>query len=467
MAGKEHQKDDLQKIANILAKFPEGASFEQIHAALNDQIKESTLHRRLRILTDQAQVRTTGQTRSTRYFLVTNAASATEEASKISVAIPGLETQIPLSPEGQSIRQIVTQPLGNRSPAAYNQEFLRNYEPNQTFYLSDKQRMKLHELGRTAQLTEPAGTYARNILQRLLIDLSWNSSRLEGNNYSLLDTKLLISVGKAADRRTAEESQMILNHKAAIEFIVDNAVDIDFNRYTIMNLHGQLSDNLLGDSAASGRLRSIPVDIGHSVYVPFAIPQLINELFDVLLKKASEIQDPFEQSFFVMVQLPYLQPFDDVNKRVSRLAANIPLIKHNLAPLSFVDVPKEIYAQGLLGIYELRRVELFKDVFLWAYERSAKRYAALRQSTGEPDTFRLQYRSEIRALIQQIIINGMSVEEANNAISDYAQHLPSIDQSRFIEVTETELLNLHEGNFARYQATPVQFRTWKIRWDNP
>ena len=88
------------------------------------------------------------------------------------------------------------------------------------------------------------------------------------------------------------------------------------------------------------------------------------ECFDLLLSKADAITDPFEQAFFVMVQQPYLQPFDDVNKRVSRLAANIPLLVHNLAPLSFVDVPEHTYVQGMLGVYELNRIELLNDVFL-------------------------------------------------------------------------------------------------------
>jgi hypothetical protein len=258
---------------------------------------------------------------------------------------------------------------------------------------------------------------------------------------------------------------MILNHKAAIEFIVESAEEIDFNRFTIMNLHGMLSDNLLGNPAASGRLRSMAVDIGHSVYVPLAIPQLISELFDVLLEKAASIEDPFEQSFFVMVQLPYLQPFDDVNKRVSRLAANIPLVKHNLAPLSFIDVPKGLYAQGLMGVYELKRIELFRDVFLWAYERSAQRYAAIRQSMGEPDGFRLKYREEIRALIRQVIVEGMNVEAATALIGAYIGHIPQTDRARFTEVVETELLSLHEGNFARYGVRPSEFSNWKQLWD--
>jgi Fic family protein len=139
---------------------------------------------------------------------------------------------------------------------------------------------------------------------------------------------------------------MILNHKDAIEFLVTNAEDIGFNRYTILNLHGLLANNLLADPTAVGRLRHIAVGIEGSVFHPLEVPAQIEESFDQLLASASVIRDPFEQAFFMMVQLPYLQPFDDVNKRVSRLAANIPLIQANLAPLSFADVPNDLYARN-------------------------------------------------------------------------------------------------------------------------
>jgi len=141
-------------------------------------------------------------------------------------------------------------------------------------------------------------------------------------------------------------------------------------------LHALLSNNLLGNPNACGRLRSIPVRITKTVYVPLAIPQLTEECFKLIVHKASHIKDPFEQSFFLMVQLPYLQPFEDVNKRVSRLTANIALIRENLCPLSFVDVPQEIYINGLLGIYEYNRLELMRDVFIWAYKRSCSLYVA-------------------------------------------------------------------------------------------
>ena len=115
------------------------------------------------------------------------------------------------------------------------------------------------------------------------------------------------------------------------------------------------------------------------LFHPLGIPELIEECLHQLLSKASAIRDPFEQAFFVMVQLPHLQPFDDVNKRVSRLAANVPLIRANLVPLSFEDIPRDLYTAALLGVYELNRMELLRDVFLWAYRRSAARFG-IRQS---------------------------------------------------------------------------------------
>lgn len=310
-----------------------------------------------------------------------------------------------------------------------------------------------------------AGTYARQILDRLLIDLSWNSSRLEGNTYSLLDTRRLIEFGQEAEGRDQLEAQMILNHKAAIEFLVGNAADVGFNRRTIQNLHAILADNLLADNRAAGRLRQIGVGIGGSVYHPPETPALVEECFDQLLATAAAIADPFEQSFFVMVQLPYLQPFDDVNKRVSRMAANIPFIRANLSPLSFTDLPRDLYSQAMLGVYELNRIELLRDVFIWSYERSAARYAAVRQSLGEPDPFRLRYRGALRDVIPQVVRGRMDRKKAIAHVAAWAAgHVEESDREKFQEVAENELLGLHEGNFARYPVTPGEFSAWQEDW---
>ena len=123
----------------------------------------------------------------------------------------------------------------------------------------------------------------------------------------------------------------------------------------------------------------------------------------MLLAKVSQIEDPFEKAILAMVQLPYLQPFDDANKRVSRLAAKIPLIGANLSPLSFEEVSRELYTEAIPGAYELKRT----DLFIWAYRRSASRYTAGRQSPGEPDPFRLNHRAAIRHLAGDVIRAGM------------------------------------------------------------
>jgi hypothetical protein len=313
------------------------------------------------------------------------------------------------------------------------------------------------------EVGRPAGTYARQILNRLLIDLSWNSSRLEGNTYSLLETEQLIIEGKNAFGRAADETQMILNHKTAIEFLVSAADDIGFNRYTILNLHAALSNNLLINPEASGRLRMIPVGIAQVVYCPLEVPQLIEAYFLKILEKASLVLDPYEQAFFIMVHLPYLQPFEDVNKRVSRLALNIPFIKHNLCPLSFIDVPEATYVNGLMAVYELNQVGLLRDVFLWAYERSVARYGAVRASLGAPDLFRMRYHSEIAHLMREIVGDKFSKDKAIEYIQRYArEHISHEDQHHFVEVVEVELMALHEGNIGRYLIGLKDFKEWSV-----
>lgn len=455
------KQEELNNILFALRSLSNGASLEELNNALSISIERRTLQRRLKKLKEDNLIYTEGGSHATRYFLKDTAASQTQIAIKKDTS-----SLLPLTPEGKDVLALVSRPEAERKPVGYERDFLESYRPNIDSYLSKEEKQKLAEWGKTKNKEQPAGTYAREILNRLLIDLSWNSSRLEGNTYSLLDTELLIHNGKTPANKSPMETQMILNHKEAIEFLVESSNEVGFNRYTFLNLHALLSNNLLPNPAASGRLRTFGVGITNSVFTPLGIPQLIEESFDLLLAKASQIQNPFEQAFFILVQLPYLQPFDDVNKRVSRLAANIPLNRHNLAPLSFIDVPEESYIKGMLGIYELNRIELFKDVFLWAYERSALRYAAIRQSLGEPDPFRLKYREEIRAIVSQIVSNAMDKEAASKAIKSEVKKFPEPDRSRFTEVAEAELLGLHEGNFVRYRIRPSEFSAWKMKWDS-
>lgn len=435
-----------EAVVRAIAKHPNGATIEQLEAST--KVPRRTVQRRLAELVSAGRIRAIGRAKQRRYQVVATAEAHPEELTA--------------SPEGQHVRELVRRPLIQRTPVGYVSAFLENYRPNTDFYLDAATRARLHERGRAPGSERPAGTYARQILSRLLVDLSWASSRLEGNTYTRLDTQNLIELGRSAPGKDQREAQMILNHKGAIEMLVGSVDEVRFDRYTICNLHALLADNLLVDRSAAGRLRKIEIAISGTVYQPLAIPQQLEELFDQLLAKASATEDPFEQAFFVMVHLPYLQPFEDVNKRVSRLAANIPFIKHNLAPLSFVDVPAHDYIDGLLGIYELRRIELARDVFTWAYERSCQRYTVIRDALPQPDPLRLRNREQLTEVISAIVRDDAPIDEAR--IREIATPIVTPDDlEEFIAMAISELSSLHEGNLARYRLRLSEFTRWRGR----
>ena len=376
------------------------------------------------------------------------------------------ELYVSVSAEGARIRDKVSGPLMHRRPVGYQREFLESYQPGQTFYLSESLRNQLHDMGRTAANERPAGTYARDILGRLLVDLSWASSKLEGNTYSRLDTQNLIEKGQAAQGKDAIETQMILNHKAAIEMLIDGVDEIGFDAFTFKNLHAVLSQDLMPDPQASGRLRRRTVEISGTVFYPAALPQVIEDCFEQLLNKATAIQDPFEQAFFLMVQLPYLQPFEDVNKRVSRIGANIPLIKSNLCPLSFIDVPERSYVEGTFGVYELNEIDLLRDVFIWAYERSCQRYLAITQNMVEPDPLKIKYRETLIQAVQ-MVVKGLMLPQTELIAQVANQLVKASDRDAFMQMFLEALSNMHEGSVLRYRLRRSEYLAWRQICETP
>jgi hypothetical protein len=449
---------ELYPIETLLVDRPDGWRIGEIEKALERQglsYNRRTLQRRLAQLEKTGRILIAGVGRATRYLPILSAEKSAEA-----------DDDIFLSVDAKEVKNRISRPLSARRPIIYQRKFINSYQPNVTWYLPAAIRSHLMDKGQRIGIDYASGTYIRQILDRLLIDLSWASSHLEGNTYSLLETERLIAFGEAAPGKTPFETQMILNHKAAIEFLVDAIDDIGLDRQTILNLHALLSDNLLGDPSASGRLRAIPVRIGKSVYEPLAVPQLIDEIFRQILDTAAAISDPFEQAFFVTIHLSYLQPFEDVNKRVSRLAANIPLIHHNLCPLSFVDVPEDLYINGLLGVYELNRIDLIRDVFIWTYERSCDRYKVVRHALGEPDTFRLRYRKALIDCVGEAIrqVGRGNAIDTGEVLSHLAKDLvPENDREHFLKIAKEEIAALHEGNFARYRLRPGEFKDWQKR----
>lgn len=425
---------------------------------MHPDIARRSAQRQVAKLVEDELVIARGDGRGRRYFgaSIPSASSSSAQTNK-NDTFPAF---IPVSADSQDIFNYINQPLEARKPVGYQQDFLNSYHPNKTWYLSESLRRQLHKMGKTTDNQEPAGTYSRAILNRLLIDLSWASSHLEGNTYSRLDTRKLIDYGKSAQGKATIETQMILNHKSAIELLVENIDTAEFNRYTLMNLHSALSENLLPNPADEGRIRQHAVDIGKSVYRPLSALVQIEEALDVLLNKASQISDAFEQSFFMMVHLPYLQPFADINKRTSRLTANLPLFRANLCPLTFLDVPEQAYSRATLGIYEMTRVELLRDLYVWAYERSTQEYLAIKQDLAEPDLLRLTWRDFIKQTIHLVVTSPE--QDPFTLIQQVIQtEIPAAEQNDLQALIVEELRRLHEGVLARYGLRPSEFYAWK------
>lgn len=426
----------------------------------SDEADRKAIRRVLNTLIEQGFIEVRGAARA-RIYVRTTLGSAVTQPLAAAAAEPFKDIQ--LSQDAQALLKHVSQSLQARTPAGYNHIFLRSYEPNKTFYLSETQRSELLNVGRVEEKVRPAGTYAHNILSRLLIDLSWNSSRLEGNTYSILETKRLIELGESASGKNATETQMILNHKGAIEYIVESVAEEEISYREVCSIHALLSENLLGDPSASGRVRQIMVGISGTTYLPLENPHVLNDCFQIFIEKLNLIKDPFEQSLFSLVHLSYMQAFEDVNKRTARLVANIPLIKKNLKPLSFADVNQEAYVKSLIGVYEKNDVSLLRDLYIWAYNRSSQKYSAIQQTMGEPNLLKMKYRTVIHDIIQTVIWEKVAGPQLVSRIQNllWTQKLPEADTAELFKLIEIEILSLHDGNIARFKIRPSEFQQWK------
>ena len=438
-------------------------------SSVNNPANRRAIQRAFKNLVGHNKIRPQGNARARAYTLIKSttrifpAIKNVEEVSSLPMQAEDAFNGVLLSEQSHLLLQHISQPVRARSPVGYDQNFLRSYDPNKTFYLTISWREELLNLGQVENKIRPAGTYARNILNRLLIDFSWNSSRLEGNTYSLLETKRLIELGETASGKDASEAQMILNHKRAIEYIIESVDEKEVTAHEVCNIHALLSENLLGDPDASGRIRQVAVSIGGSTYIPLENPHVLKECFDIFVKKFNQIEDPFEQSFFTLVHLSYLQAFEDVNKRTARLVANIPLIKNNLRPLSFIDVNKDAYVKSLLGIYETHNISILQDLYFWAYKRSSQQYSAVQQAVGEPNLLKSKHRSVIQDIIRTIILEKIKGPEVVGKIQDLlrAQNLNPSEASEIFKIIETEVISLHDGNIARFKIRPSAFQSWK------
>jgi len=209
-------------------------------------------------------------------------------------------------------------------------------------------------------------------LERLIIELSWKSSKIEGNTYTLLDTEKLILENKEAVGHDKKESVMILNHKDAFNFVLKNADDF---RILTRNNMEKLHSILIKDMSVNAGFRKNPVGVTGSKYRPLDNIYQIQEAVDELSLAVSRMEIPYAKALIAQLGISYIQPFEDGNKRTARLMTNALLLAHGCAPLSYRSVDENAYREGMLVFYELNSVVPFKSIFIDQYEFAAKNYA--------------------------------------------------------------------------------------------
>lgn len=437
----------LDAIRALRAEGVDGASSSEIHARAGGSY--ATVGRLLERLVQEAVIVRQGKARATRYLIAPvngDLCETAQVAGSFSATIsPGWTAP------ARAVFEQLNRPLGARDPVTYQRRFVDDYKPNESFLLPRDLADTLAQEGKMLG-QQPAATYARRVLEQLLIDLSWSSSRLEGNTYSLLATEALFKSGAPP---TDSEGVMLLNHKGAIEFLVDAVPTHGLTDGVIRNLHALLMQDLLSDSAGLGAIRNKIVNISDTTYVPSQMPQLLDEMLSLVIGKAQHIKNPAEAAFFLWVNLAYLQPFEDGNKCTSRLAANIPLMLYNCAPLAFIDVEPHGYAKAMIAVYELLDLTIAVELFAWTYRRSIRKYKVILEAMGSPDAFRVRHRETLTDAVQRIVRDGQPFQRV---ISDI--NLPAEETASFKAMLEAELEALTPYNCARYRLTLQNVQTW-------
>jgi len=434
-----------------LARQTDTVTMPELMQKLGSLFVERSVRRWLNELMREGQVEKSGQKRGTRYRIIIKTIPTLNKENK--------ENKFAFSAVAQKAVQAIEKPVIKRKPIGYDASWVDAYKPNHTFYLSAKNKGILKSLGNPELDKMPAGTYARKIYNRLLIDLSYNSSRLEGNTYSLGETEKLIMEGVGAVGKLDPEKIMILNHKEAIRYLVENATKLVINFNTICTLHYLLSDGLVSANEA-GKIRDHSVKIGSSTYIPMDGRVRLTKQLNHICSIAEKIDDPYEQSFFLLVQIAYLQAFVDVNKRTARLSANIPLITHNLYPISFNKIEKDDYISAMIAIYELHDPRALAELYTFSSMYTAQEYDVLKHAIGFNEA-RIRFRNEIRKIMRDIIVKKLTGKAMQKYIENAAhKNIPVAFQLECINAINEDLSYIGPERIHGLGISQKELSTW-------
>ena len=223
----------------------------------------------------------------------------------------------------------------------------------------------------TNKVNTLSDTILKKEYERLLIELSWKSSQIEGNTYSLLDTETLIKENIEAQGHKKEEATMILNHKKALEFIFDSK-DY-FKTQTIKKLE-ELHALLTNDLGVDKGLRKSPVGIVGTNYRPLSNRLQIKDAVEKMITTINTAEYVIEKALIAVIMISYIQPFEDGNKRTGRILANAILFANGYCPLSYRSVSESEYKKAVILFYENNSIDYFKELFVEQFKFAVEKY---------------------------------------------------------------------------------------------
>lgn len=256
--------------------------------------------------------------------------------------------------------------------SSYNFELINGLLA-ETRLFSDKDQVHLDALQEEFRqhISELTDNEYRKEMERLGIDLSWKSSQIEGNTYTLLETERLLRESKTAEGKSKEEAVMLLNHKDALSFVLDNP---DYLKELTVSHIEDIHQLLTKDLSIDKGLRRHRVGITGTNYHPldneFQIREAMREACELINSKSNI----FEKALLTLILLSYIQPFSDGNKRTARITSNAILIANDYCPLSFRSIDSIVYKKAMLIFYEQNNLYAFKQIFMEQFEFAVKEY---------------------------------------------------------------------------------------------
>jgi fido (protein-threonine AMPylation protein) len=336
-------------IITYLEKHPRSSS-RDIFEALSDDAGYATIKRRLATLAAQGFLAVEGQRRSTRY--------AVHEAFSVIH---------PVDPEAyfeKDVHQRVVR-------TAFNHELIPLLGRLSLFTAAEEEHLAMLRVRYQDRISGLSGTEYRQEMERLAIDLSWKSSQIEGNTYSLLETERLLKDQITAGGKTRDEATMLLNHKAAIDFILAEPGYADpLGIRAIEDIHSLL----MKDLGVGRNLRHRSVGVSGTNYRPLDNEFQIREAMEDLCRLVNRSAEPYAKALLLLLLISYIQPFTDGNKRTARILSNAVLLVKGCCPLSFRTVDPFDYKKAMLIFYEQNNISAFKKLFIEQAEFAANTY---------------------------------------------------------------------------------------------